>query len=422
MTQTRRTFLQTTSRFSIAAAGLLPTGVRALAEEPETGLLHDALVIAPQRGVQEVTTVNAPGGRYWMFLGEKGRLLRKDSRDGGRNWSKSVLQKTADGDSIPLARDTPHLTLLKLKSGRLAIVYGGPVTRPGRDGTTLFRTSGDGGKTWSKATPVDPLFAVCRTQAARVLSTGRIVVPVMKWISPFIGGDSEGANKNLTFSWVYYSDDEGKTWKRSLSELFVSLDEGRRGVTHFEETVLEELPDGRLFMLGRTELGQFYKTYSSDKGVSWKHPVSTGLASSYAPGTLIRIPGTTDLMLVWNQVSEAEILTGLHRHRLSTAVSTDHGETWKHFRNLESLDDRARIAAPKGKPRVIRMKKYGYRAPSKKDYPHAPGCLRICYATVAFSGREVAVTYDYGYGVDEFEKKSATRIKVLSRDWLYGRG
>jgi hypothetical protein len=41
---------------------------------------------------------------------------------------------------------------------------------------------------------------------------------------------------------------------------------------------------------------------------------------------------------------------------------------------------------------------------------------------VAFSGREVAVTYDYGYGVKEFEKKSATRIKVLSRDWLYGRG
>ena len=111
----------------------------------------------------------------------------------------------------------------------------------------------------------------------------------MKWISPFIGGDSEGANKNLTFSWVYYSDDEGKTWKRSLSELFVSLDEGRRGVTHFEETVLEELPDGRLFMLGRTELGQFYKTYSSDQGVSWKHPVPTGLASSYAPGTLVRL-------------------------------------------------------------------------------------------------------------------------------------
>ena len=324
MTQTRRTFLQTTSKFSFAAAGLLPTGMRALAGETETGLLHDAMVIAPQRGVQEVTTVNAPGGRYWMFLGEKGRLLRKDSGDGGRNWSKSVPQKTADGDSILLARDTPHLTLLKLKSGRLAIVYGGPVTRPGRDGTTLFRTSTDGGKTWSKATPVDPLFAVCRTQAARVLSTGRIVVPVMKWISPFTGGDSEGANKNLTFSWVYYSDDEGKTWKRSLSELFVSLDEGRRGVTHFEETVLEELPDGRLFMLGRTELGQFYKTYSSDKGVSWKHPVPTGLASSYAPGTLIRIPGTTDLMLVWNQVSEAEILTGLHRHRLSTAVSTDH--------------------------------------------------------------------------------------------------
>lgn len=421
MSHTRRAFLKTTSRIPVAAAGLLAGASAVVADDKKSGMLHEGLAIASRRGVQEVTTVNAPGGEYWMFLGEKKRLLRKESRDGGRTWSKPVPQTTAGGDAIPLARDNPHLTFLTLKSGRLAIVYGGPVARPGRDGTTLFRTSDDGGKTWSKPTAVDALFAVCRTQAARVLSSGRIVVPVMKWISPFIGGDSEGANKNLTYSWVYYSDDEGKSWKRSFSELFVALDEGRRGVTHFEETVLEELPDGRLFMLGRTELGQFYKTYSSDQGVSWKHPVPTGLASSYAPGTLIRVPGTSDMMLVWNQASEKEILSGLHRHRLSTAISRDHGETWTHFRNLESLDDRARIAAPKGRPRVIRMTNYGYRSPSKKDYPRVPGCMRICYATVAFSKQEVAVTYDYGYGPGEFEKKSATKIKVFTRDWLYGR-
>lgn len=415
----RRSFLQTAAGYAVS--GLLGTRSMAGAADPEKGLLFEGLAIPPRPGVQEVTMTNAPNGEYWMLFGEKQSLVRKVSRDGGRHWSNAVAQTTAKGEPIALARDTAHLSLLTLKSGRLAIVYGGPVSRPGRDGTLLFRTSDDGGKTWSAATAIDPLFAVSRTQAARVLSSGRLIVPVMIWISPAGGGDSEGEDKNLTFSWIYHSDDEGKSWKRSLSELFVALDEGRRGVTHFEETVVEELPDGKLLMFGRTELGKIYKTHSADQGITWKHPVPTDLASSYAPSTLIRIPKTKDLLLIWNQASAEEILTGLHRHRLSTAISTDQGKTWQHFRNLESLDDRTRISPPEGEPKVIRMKEYGYRPPDKKQYPHAPGCLRNCYATAAFTGDEVAIAYDYGYGVDEFKDKSATRIKVVSLDWLYSR-
>ena len=32
-------------------------------------------------------------------------------------------------------------------------------------------------------------------------------------------------------------------------------------------------------------------------------------------------------------------MIGVYRHRLSTAVSKDDGETWEHHKNLESLDD-----------------------------------------------------------------------------------
>ena len=419
MHSTRRQFLATTG--GIVSAGL--GGVTRLTQAADelSAPLYEGYLLPPGSGVKEVTTVNAPNGEYWTWYGMNNRLVRQRSRDGGRTWSGPVTQKTASGETIPLARDNAHLTMLTLKSGALAIVYGAPAARPGRDGTVLFRRSDDGGVTWSAATAIDSLFAVCRTQAARVLSTGRIVVPVMKWISPSTGGDSEGANKNLTYSWVYYSDDEGRSWHRSLSELFISLDEGKRGITHFEETVLEELPGGKLLMFGRTELGQIYKTYSEDGGISWKHPVPTGLASSYAPSTLIRIPRTGDLLLVWNQVSAEEILNGLHRHRLSTAISKDQGETWGHFRNLESLDNRAQIAAPTGVPKVIRMTDYGYRQPDPARYPHAPGCLRICYATVAFAKNEAAITYDYGSGVGPLQNRHSTRIKVLSLDWFYGR-
>ena len=415
----RRTFIQTTA--ASTAAGLVTLSTNSVAAAPSSGVLYEGFPIPPRPGVQEVTTVNGPNDEYWMLFGVNRHLVRKVSKDGGRSWSDTVTETTASGDSIPVAQNNVHLSMLTLKSGRTAIVYGGPRSRRGRDGTVLFRTLNDDGKTWSGETAVDPLFAVCRTQGARVLSSGRIVVPVMKWISPSTGGESEGANENLTFSWVWYSDDEGVSWQRSLSELFVALDNGRRGITHFEEMVLEERSDKTLLMLGRTELGVFYKSYSKNGGISWSHPVPTDLANSYAPGTLIRIPKTGDMLLIWNQTSVQEIISGLHRHRLSTAISTDEGETWAHHRNLESLDDRTHIEPPSGVPRVYRMYDYAYRQPNPSEYPHAPGCLRICYATVAFRGNEAAITYDYGWGVGEFEGKHATRIKVVSLDWLYGR-
>ena len=68
------------------------------------------------------------------------------------------------------------------------------------------------------------------------------------------------------------------------------------------------------------------------------------------------------------------------------------------------------------------MRNYGCRQPTdRKRYPLAPGCLRICYATVAFADEEVAIAYDYGYGLGKFEKQSATKVKNVSMDWLYGR-
>jgi len=38
------------------------------------------------------------------------------------------------------------------------------------------------------------------------------------------------------------------------------------------------------------------------------------------------------------------------RHRLSTVISTDQGEKWKPFRNLDSVANGTRIAAPTGQP------------------------------------------------------------------------
>src|SRR5260370_1349254 len=114
-----------------------------------------------------------------------------------------VLSQQNFGSEILLAQDNAHLSLLHLRSGALGIVYGAPVSPPGREsGPVLFRTSSDDGNTWSSPVVIDPVFAVCRASAARVLRSGRIVVPLMNWFTTYAGGGSrEDAMNSIVVSW-----------------------------------------------------------------------------------------------------------------------------------------------------------------------------------------------------------------------------
>ena len=411
MQRPRRSFLK-----SALGAG---AGVWAqLYSRPSSGIRFEGIAIEPSRaGSQEATLAQLEDGRLWLLFGQDRHLVGQTSSDGGRSWTGPEALREKDGARIPTGRNTAHHTLFRLPSGALGLVYGGPYVRSGRDGTVLFRRSDDGGKSWSTPTVLEPRFAVCRNGSVRVLKSGRILAPLFAWVSSYAGRESEQGGKGLCYSWTVYSDDEGRTWQRSLSEPVLILEEMQRGAHHFEEPVVEELRDGRILMYGRTALGRFYQSFSSDQGVSWSVPEPTSVAASYAPCTLVRIPSTGDLLLVWNQASPREVELGLSRHRLSCAVSRDEARSWKLHRNLESLDDTVYVPPP-DEAKVTRSS--GYRQPSgRKRYFRAPGPLRCAYATVAFLGDEVVFAYDYGYGTGRLDRAHATKIKIVTRDWLY---
>jgi len=396
----------------------------ARAQSPrESGVLFEGYAIPPRKGVQEATLAQPTDGTYWLLFGENKQMVGKLSKDHGRTWGETTPLQSVDGRGIQLGRDTAHHSLVRLRSGKLGLIYGGPYARAGRDGTVLYRSSADGGKTWSLPVVVEPLFALCRTGSVRVLRSGRIVAPTLAWLSPAAGLESEEEDAQMVYTWIYYSDNDGNTWKRSLSELFISLDHGQHGFYSFDEPVVEELDDERLIIIGRTQMGRPYKSYSRDGGISWAWPTPVDLGSSPSPHTLARIPSTGDLLIVWNQTSTEECLNGLMRHRLSIAVSSDGGTTWGHFRNLESLDDRSYVHPPPPEPKVYLMRDWKYIQPTDhKLYPHAPGCLRISYPTVTFWKNEIAITYDYGFGGQgPLAEGSATKIKIVSVDWLYGK-
>lgn len=327
---------------------------------------------------------------------------------------------TQSGKQIIGQRTSP----IRLKSGHLGLLHTGSRVKPGRDGKLVFRVSRDEGQSWSEGVDIDPVFAVLRSDCARVLRSGRIIAPVFVWISAYSGGESEQASHGFCFSWVYYSDDEGETWKKSRSELFVANDQGKKGIFQFEEPVVEELNDGRLLMLGRTEMGRHYVSFSKNEGVTWTPPVAGPVAAAYTPTLLRRIPSTGDLLMVWNQTSTKEAAVGLQRHRLSCAISQDEGETWGHYHNLESLDNIRYVEPPPADPITVYRKLPYVQPTDSQRYPHAPGPLRVCYPSVAFVEKEMIVVYDVddttGYKLGgSCANRHATKLRVVPLDWLY---
>ena len=226
---------------------------------------------------------------------------------------------------------------------------------------------------------------------------------------------------SLSFSSAHVSDDGGKTWRRSLSELYISV---KRAAFDLEEPTVVELKNGTLLMHLRSEVGRIYRSYSPDGGTSWKRPEGLPIAASYTPQIVRRIPSTGDLLMVWNQISRQEIVGCVHRHRLSCAVSMDDGATWENFKNLESLDEATVITPPPAEDTVSLQpfEAYGYRQPQSglKRYYRAPGILRICYPSVAFVGDEILIAYDIGEGTLG-ENVHGARLRAIPVDWFYSR-
>lgn len=343
-------------------------------------------------------------------------LWMKSSADNGRTWGEKWRLKDPSGNDI----DGDHNTLLRLKSGQLGLVHSSrnvPNGRSGRDGGTCFRTSDDEGKTWSDPTVVEPRFGICCTGHAIVLDSGRIVVPVYKWISYDPTGEAESMiSPTVSYSYVYVSDDHGRTWTQSLSELFVSH---YRAAYDLEEPAVIELENGRLLMHMRCQLGGAYRCFSDDQGVCWTRPERLPYAAGYTPHCLKRIPSTGHLLTVWTQVSRQEILCGLHRHRLTCAVSKDEGQTWENFKNLESLDDVTVVNPPlNDRIEVIEQwEDYGYYQPVNTErYHRAPGVLRIGYPDVLFVDDEAIIVYDHGKGT--LGESGGIKQRIIPVDWF----
>jgi sialidase-1 len=103
------------------------------------------------------------------------------------------------------------------------------------------------------------------------------------------------------------------------------------------EGKIEEIKDGRLLMVMRTQLGSVFKSISDDGGVTWSKAQTSGLIAPESCPGLKRIPHTGDLLLIWNNsLFDPWFDHSGVRSPLTIAISRDDGLTWEKIKNIET--------------------------------------------------------------------------------------
>ena len=134
------------------------------------------------------------------------------------------------------------------------------------------------------------------------LKSGRILFIYTR----FNGGAADESPAQLA---SIQSDDGGRTWSR-------------------EPRTVVELADGRLFSWMRTDQGAHFGCYSTDSGKRWLPPARTDLVSPASPASIKRLPGSADLVALYNDHSGRFPFPKGKRSSLVAAVSSDGGKTW----------------------------------------------------------------------------------------------
>lgn len=256
------------------------------------------------------------------------------SRDNGKTWGAASSFAIA-----PNVKASGERALIRTRDGVIILAFlnaGDMVWKwneakkdadPGTRLPTCAVRSLDEGKTWQDLQVLHEEWSGCIRNMIQTRS-GRVIFTAMKLLN------NPGRHCALT----YVSDDNGKTWQHSNI-----IDLGGNG--HHDgatEGTIEQLNDGRIWQLIRTNLDRFWEAFSDDEGLSWRVIQPSNIDASSSPGLLKRL-ASGRLLLVWNRLYPegkntyprtekngqwSSVPASVHRAELSIAFSEDDGKTW----------------------------------------------------------------------------------------------
>ncbi|MGI9109617.1 MAG: sialidase family protein [Opitutales bacterium] len=316
---------------------------------------------------------------YSAYYGGKGedhgpaRLAQIHSDDQGATWSapKTIVENEGRYNVM-------SVSLLRAASGKLHLSY--LVKNDWLDCRPYLRTSEDDGATWSQPRLIlqAPGYFVVNNDRLIQTAKGRLIIPVAfhrsRGQDPTSGRSFDARAIAL---WIC-SDDDGISWQESANWWAMPIRSG----SGLQEPGVVERADGSLFSWARTDAGFQYGCESKDGGKSWGAPTPTTLASPVSPASIKRIPGSSELLAVFNDHSGRVPFPKGRRSPLVAAISKDGGATW-------------------GSPKVLEGDPDGW----------------YCYTAIHFVGDDVLL----GYCAGDSAKKTylnVLRLRKVSLSWL----
>ena len=257
-----------------------------------------------------------------------GGIAGRVSADGGRTWGEEYVLVPDPVDQGSLCPPS----FLRLPDGNVLLSYIYRAETVPYYGHNYYRRSLDDGQAWGEQYVLTPLpgYCIMHNDKLLLLSDGRIIAPAeYKKDRPSSEDHSDYA------SIVFHSDTNGHSWQVSRNDVDVRPHEA-------QEPHVVELMDGRLLLLFRTYSGYVGRAFSSDRGLTWSEGElmeDWKLSRRSSAITVDRIPSTGDLLLI--RCTGEGGPDGRYRTPLTSAISSDDGETWTRERVIagSSEDD-----------------------------------------------------------------------------------
>lgn len=271
------------------------------------------------------------------------------SKDEGKTWTEYPIFVDADRFDIRIER-----ALIRTKDGVIILAFANDKEKanwnwqndiadsPDATIPTYAVRSLDDGKTWQDPQKLHDEWTGANRDIKETKDGNVVISTMMMRHNP-------GHHTVLT----YTSKTNGLTWVRSNI-----IDLG--GVGHHSgvtEATIEQLRDGRIWMLMRTNWGVFWEAFSDNEGLTWKNFRPTKIDASSAPGMLQRLKSGR-LFLVWNRAKpegkseyrmsggdgiSSEVAHSNNREELSVMFSDDDGKTWTKPVVIAGITEKSKI-------------------------------------------------------------------------------
>ncbi|MBU1855980.1 MAG: glycoside hydrolase [Verrucomicrobia bacterium] len=299
----------------------------------------------------------APSGRIWATWYSGGKtegpenfVLIVTSADNGKSWSEPVA--VIDPPGNVRAYDP---TLWLDPSGRLWWFWAQCYSSD--DGKIHDGRAGVWGVYTENPSAEHPVFSAPVRIANGVMMNKPVVLSSGAWALPTAVWEYFGLKldelKNERFSNMTISTDNGKSFR-----LQGSADIPHRG---FDEHMIVELKDGRLWMLVRTLYG-IGQSFSADKGKKWSPGENSNIGGPNSRFFICRLSSGNLLLVNHADISPGEAFKLFNegkqcreRSHLTACISDDDGKTWK---GGLLIDERDEVSYPDGaqdKNGVIRI-------------------------------------------------------------------